>query len=55
VENLEVLTSKSIKAEFRYDSAEDVYKPNDEGTEESDFLMNSATTEKMRSAYLGVA
>jgi DNA polymerase III alpha subunit len=55
VENLEVLTSKSIKAEFRYDSAEDVYKPNDEGTGESDFLMSSATTEKMRSAYLGMA
>jgi DNA polymerase-3 subunit alpha len=55
VENLEVLTSKSIKAEFRYDSAEDVYKPNDEGTGESDFLMNSITTEKMRSAYLGGA
>lgn len=55
VENLEVLTSKSIKAEFRYDSAEDTYKPNDEGTGESDFLMSSATTEKMRSAYLGGA
>jgi DNA polymerase III alpha subunit len=55
VENLEVLTSKSIKAEFRYDSAEDVYKPDDERTGESDFLMNSATAEKMRSAYLGAA
>ena len=55
VENLEVLTSKSIKAEFRYDSAEDTYKPNDEGTGESDFLMNSLTTEKMKSAYLGAA
>jgi DNA polymerase III alpha subunit len=55
VENLEILTSKSIKAEFRYDSAEDAYKPNDEGTGESDFLMSSATTEKMRSAYLGMA
>jgi DNA polymerase III alpha subunit len=55
VENLEVLTSKSIKAEFRYDSAEDVYKPDDERTGESDFLMNSATAEKMRSAYLGTA
>ena len=55
VENLEVLTSKSIKAEFRYDSAEDTYKPNDEGTGETDFIMNSATTEKMRTAYLGAA
>ena len=55
VENLEVVTSKSIKAEFRYDSAEDVYKPDDERTGESDFLMSSVTTEKMRSAYLGAA
>ena len=55
VENLEVLSNKSIKAEFRYDSAEDVYKPDDEGTSKSDFLMNSATAEKMRSAYLGMA
>jgi DNA polymerase III alpha subunit len=55
VENLEALTSKSIKAEFRYDSAEDVYKPDDKRTGESDFQMNSATAEKMRSAYLGTA
>ena len=55
VENLEVVTSKSIKAEFRYDSAEDVYKPDDERINESDFLMNSSTTEKMRTAYLGTA
>src|ERR1035438_8899528 len=32
VENLEVLTNKSIKAEFRYDSAEDVYKPDRKST-----------------------
>jgi DNA polymerase III alpha subunit len=55
VENLEVLTSKSIKAEFRGDSAEDMYKPNDERTNESDFLMNIATAEKMKTAYLGIA
>ena len=55
VEELEVLTSKSIKAEFRYDTAEDTYKPNDEGTGEVDFIMNQATAEKMRTAYLGIA
>jgi len=53
VNKLELLSDQPIKAEFRYDSAEYVYKPDDEGLKEEDFsLAKSIDIEKLRKAYV---
>jgi DNA polymerase III alpha subunit len=53
VQKLGLLADNSIKAEFRKDSAEYVYKPNDEGLTEEDFhLAQSIDMEKLRKAYV---
>ncbi|MGE5796452.1 MAG: hypothetical protein ACM34N_06680 [Ignavibacteria bacterium] len=53
VDKLDLLADNSIKAEFQKDSAEYVYKPNDEGLNEEDFhLAQSIDIEKLRKAYV---
>jgi DNA polymerase III alpha subunit len=53
VDKLDLLADNSIKAEFQKDSAEYVYKPNDEGLTEEDFhLAQSIDMEKLRKAYV---
>jgi DNA polymerase III alpha subunit len=53
VRKLELLADNSIKTEFQKDSAEYVYKPNDEGLTEEDFhLAQSIDMEKLRKAYV---
>lgn len=53
VRKLELLADNSVKAEFQKDSAEYVYKPNDEGLTEEDFrLAQSVDMEKLRKAYV---
>jgi DNA polymerase III alpha subunit len=53
VSSLDILSDKDIKVEFRYDTAENTYKPDDEGTNEEDFrLAESIDVEKLRRAYV---
>ncbi|HVO72613.1 MAG TPA: hypothetical protein VMT35_01205 [Ignavibacteriaceae bacterium] len=53
VDKLELLADNTIKAEFKQDSAEYIYKPNDEGLTEEDFhLAQSIDMEKLRRAYV---
>jgi DNA polymerase III alpha subunit len=53
VDKLDLLADNSIKTEFQKDSAEYVYKPNDEGLTEEDFhLAQSIDMEKLRKAYV---
>jgi DNA polymerase III alpha subunit len=53
VSHLSILSEKDIKVQFRYDTAENAYKPDDERTGEEDFrLAASIDVEKLRRAYV---
>ncbi|MFO7447326.1 MAG: hypothetical protein R6W90_13230 [Ignavibacteriaceae bacterium] len=53
VSRLDILAEQDIKVEFRKDSAETIYKPDDEGIREEDFNLSKVIdVEKLRRAYV---
>ncbi len=53
VDKLELLADNSIKAKFKEDTAENIYKPDDEGLREEDFYLAKAIDmEKLRKVYV---